>query len=54
MTKEQSDLGSPTPNQEWAAEKDPPYLAELIAELISEYPTLTRDKARELLLAAGA
>jgi hypothetical protein len=37
-----------------AAEKDPPYLEELIKELLAEYPELTREQARERLLASGA
>jgi hypothetical protein len=37
-----------------AAEKDPPYLAELIAEVMAAHPGLTKDQAREMLLASGA
>ena len=36
------------------AEADPPYLAQLIAEMMETHPTLTREKAREMLLESGA
>jgi hypothetical protein len=37
-----------------AAETDPPYLAELIAEVVAAHPGLTKEEAREMLLASGA
>jgi len=42
-----------TPDQP-TVEQDPPYLVELIDAVTAAYPLLTREKAREMLLAAGA
>jgi len=36
------------------ADPDPPYLEELIAEVMAARPELTKDQAREMLLASGA
>ncbi|MGY4617260.1 hypothetical protein ACVWZ4_002487 [Bradyrhizobium sp. USDA 4472] len=37
-----------------APEMDPSYLVELIAEVMAANPNLTKEKAREMLLASGA